>query len=109
GMARTDEIDCRGWTLDLPRSKKKKLREYKVAVLLSDANAEVDHSVQGELHKLADFLAKNKVKVSDKARPEFDTAELNDVYVRLLPAPPSPRLNDQACRPPLPDPAPLPH
>ena len=45
-MAGPDEIDGRGWTLTLPRSKKKKLRDFKVAVLLSDRNAEVDHSVQ---------------------------------------------------------------
>ena len=74
-MAGPDEIDGRGWTLTLPRSKKKKLRDFKVAVLLSDPNAEVDHSVQDEIQKLADFLGKKKVKVSDKARPAIDTAE----------------------------------
>ena len=83
-MAGPDEIDGRGWTLSLPRSKKKKLRDFKVAVLLSDPNAEVDHSVQAEIQKLADFLGKKKAKVSDKARPAIDTAELNDVYIRLL-------------------------
>jgi len=106
-MAGPDEIDGRGWTLDLPRPKKK-LRDFKVAVLLSDANAEVDHSVRGELQNLADFLAKNKVKVSDKARPEFDTAELNDVYVRLLRAATSARLSDEAWRTALRDAAALP-
>src|SRR5262249_41414836 len=93
-MAGSDEIDARGWKLTLPRSKKRKLRDFKVAVLLSDPNAEVDYTVQGELRKLADFLAKKKVKVSDKARPAFDTAELNDVYVRLLRAATSARLSD---------------
>ena len=41
------------------------------AVLLSDPNAEVDHSVQSEIQKLADFLGKKKAKVSDKARPGY--------------------------------------
>src|SRR5438876_937924 len=77
-MAGPDEIEGRGWKLALPRSKKKKLRDFKVAVLLSDPNAEVDHSVQSEIQKLADFLGKQRVKVSDKARPAIDTAELND-------------------------------
>ncbi|MFO1081078.1 MAG: amidase [Reyranellaceae bacterium] len=94
-MAGPDEIDGRGWTLTLPRSKKKTLREFKVAVLLSDANAEVDRSVQDQIQKLADFLGKNKVKVSDTARPAIDTAELNDVYVRLLRAATSGRLSDE--------------
>jgi amidase len=93
-VAGPDDIDARGWTLSLPRPKKKKLRDFKVAVLLSDPNAEVDYTVQGELQKLADFLGRKKVKVSDTARPAFDTAELNDVYVRLLRAATSARLSD---------------
>jgi amidase len=95
-MAGPDEIDGRGWTLTLPRSKKKALREFKVAVVLSDPNCEVDQSVQGELQKLATFLAKQKAKVSDTARPEIDTAEQNDVYIRLLRAATSGRMTDEA-------------
>lgn len=94
-MAGPDAIDGRGWKLSLPRPKKEKLRDFKVAVLLSDPNAEVDHTVQAEIQKLADFLAKKKVKVSDKARPAFDTAELSDVYIRMLRAATSARLSDE--------------
>src|SRR4029077_9846564 len=94
-MAGPDDIDGRGWTLSLPRPKKKSLRDFKVGVMLSDTNAEVAHSVQSEIQKLADFLAKKKVKVSDKARPAIDTAELNDVYVRMLRATTSGRLSDE--------------
>lgn len=97
-MAGPDAIDGRGWQLKLPAAKKTKLRDYKVAVLLSDPNAEVDHSVQSEIQKLADFLGKKKAKVSDKARPAFDTTELNDVYIRLLRAATSGRLSDEAWR-----------
>ena len=93
-MAGPDSIDGRGWTLTLPRSTKKKLRDFKVAVLLTDPNAEVDDSVQEQISKLASFLARNKVKVSDKARPAFDTAEINDVYIRLLRAATSARMTD---------------
>ena len=101
-MAGPDEIDGRGWKLSLPRSKKKKLRDFKVAVLLSDPNAEVDHSVQAEIQKLADFLAKKKAKVSDKARPAIDTAELNDVFIRLLRAATSGRMTDEVYERPWP-------
>jgi len=93
-IAGPDEIDGRGWKLRLPRSKKKKLRDFKVAVLLSDPNAEVDNSVQAEIQKLADFLARKKVKVNDKARPAIDTAEMNDVFIRLLRAATSTRMTD---------------
>ena len=94
-MAGPDAIDGRGWTLSLPRSKKKSLREFKVDVLLTDPNAEVDHSVQELIQKLAEFLVKQKAKVDDKARPAIDTAELNDVYVRLLRAATSGRMPDE--------------
>jgi amidase len=94
-MAGPDAIDGRGWKLSLPRSKKKKLRDFKIAVVPSDPNCEADHSVQGEIQKLADFLGKQKAKVSDKARPAIDTAEQNDVYIRLLRAATSARLTDE--------------
>ncbi|HSI00120.1 MAG TPA: amidase family protein, partial [Reyranella sp.] len=97
-MAGPDDIDGRGWTLTLPRSKKKKLRDFKVAVVVSDPNCEADHSVQDALQKLADFLFKQKAKVSDTARPAIDTAEQNDVYIRLLRAATSGRLTDEAWR-----------
>lgn len=94
-MAGPDAIDGRGWTLSLPRTEKKSLRDFKVAVLLTDPNSEVDASVQQEIQKLADFLGKNKVKVSMTARPAIDTAELNDVFVRLLRAATSGRMSDE--------------
>jgi amidase len=107
-MAGPDEIDGRGWTLTLPRSKKTKLRDFKVAVLLSDPNAEVDDSVQSEIQKLADFLRKKKAKVSDKARPAIDTAELNDVYIRLLRSATSARMPDEVYKQAVADAASLP-
>jgi amidase len=95
-MAGPDQIDGRGWTLSLPRARKKKLKDFKVGVILSDPNAEVDHSVQDQLQKLADFLGKQKAKVSDKARPKIDTTEMNDVFIRLLRAATSGRISDEA-------------
>src|SRR5690349_20909426 len=97
-MAGPDAIDGRGWTLTLPRSKKKKLRDFKVAVVKSDPNCEVDQAVQDQIQALADFLGKNKVKLSDKARPAVDTAEQNDVYIRLLRAATSGRMPEEAWR-----------
>ena len=107
-MSGPDDIDARGWTLSLPRSKKRTLRDFKVAVLLSDRNAEVDNSVQSSIQKLADFLGKRKVKVSDRARPAIDTAELNDIYVRMLRATTSGRQTDEEYRDALRDAAALP-
>jgi amidase len=94
-MAGLDEIDSRGLKVDLPRPKKKSLREFKVAVVLDDPHAEVDQAVQDEIQKLADFLGKKKVKVSDKARPAFDTGDIHEVYMKLLNAATSGRMSNE--------------
>jgi len=83
-MAGADEIDGVGWRLALPAPRQKSLRDFKVAVMLTDPASEVDLEVQARLQALADFLAKKKAKVSDAARPDIDTAEAQRVYVFLL-------------------------
>jgi amidase len=93
-MAGPDVIDGRGWKLSLPRSKKKKLRDFRVAVLLDDRHAKVDQAVQDQIQALAKFLGKAKVKVSDTARPAFDTAELHEVYLKLMLSATSGRMPD---------------
>ncbi len=55
----------------------------RVALLFDDAEAEVDASVQGALHALADFLRGRGLAVAEDARP-VDSAEANDVYTHLL-------------------------
>jgi amidase len=94
-MVGLDEIDDRGLKVELPRPKKKSLREFKVAVVLDDPHAEVDRPVQDEIQKLADFLGKQKVKVSTTARPAFDTADMHEVYMKLLQAATSGRLSNE--------------
>jgi amidase len=95
-MAGPDDIDGAGWRLTLPPPRKRSLSEFKVAVMPSDRNAEVDAPVQALLHELADFLAKRKVKVSLSARPAIDFDELARVYVALLRAATSGRQSDAA-------------
>jgi amidase len=92
-MAGADEIDGAGWRLRLPPPRRKHLHEYRVAVMLTDPNSAVDTAVQDRLQALADFLAGRRVKVSDRARPNIDTAEAHRVYVQLLRAATSGRLS----------------
>jgi amidase len=83
-MAGPDEIDGNGYRLQLAPPRRTELRHYKVALMLDDPNAEVDREVQDQLQKLADFLAKKKVRIDDKARPDIDTSRANEVYIALL-------------------------
>jgi amidase len=97
-MAGADEIDGAGWTLRLRGSGKKRLRDFRVAVMLTDENSEVDQEVQDRLQALADFLAKKKAKVSDQARPAIDTREAHRTYIYLLRAATSGRQTDRMFR-----------
>jgi amidase len=83
-MAGADEIDGAGWRLRLPPPRRKTLREYRVAMMLDDPSSAVDATVQDRLQALADFLARRRAKVSDRARPDIDTVQAHRVYVQLL-------------------------
>lgn len=83
-MAGPDEIDAAGYRLALPAPRQKALRDFKVAVMLTDPNSEVDAEVQARVQAVADFLAKKKARVNGKARPDIDTGEAQRVYIHLL-------------------------
>ena len=74
------------------------LVDYRIAVMLDDPNCEVDREVQDILQRLVDFLAGQGVRVSDRARPDIDTAELHAVYIKLLRAATSRRLTEEVFR-----------
>ena len=93
-MAGPDEIEAQGWTLALARPRKKRLRDFRVAVMLDAPESPVDMVVQDRLQGLADFLGRQRVKVDDRARPAIDAAEALAVYVRLLRAATSARQTD---------------
>jgi len=83
-MAGPDEIDAAGYKLTLAAPSQKSLRDFKIAVMLTDSNAEVDAEVQEKIQAVANFLAKKRAKVSDRARPDIDTNEAARAYIHLL-------------------------
>src|SRR5437773_419605 len=83
-MAGPDEIDAAGYKLTLAAPPQKSLRDFKIAVMLTDPNAEVDAEVQEQIQAVADFLARKRARVSDQARPDIDTNEVARVYIHLL-------------------------
>lgn len=91
-MSGPDEIDGQGWQVRLPKPTKKNLREYKVSVVYSDPEAEVDEEVQKRIRAVADFLRKNKARVVEDARPNFSSKEAHRNYIQLLRAATSGRL-----------------
>ena len=93
-MAGPDAIDAAGWQLRLRPPRAKRLRDFKVALMLDAPESRVDRTVQDRLQALGDFLGRQKVKVNDRARPAIDTAEAFAVYIRLLRSATSDRQTD---------------
>lgn len=83
-MAGPDDIDGAGWQLRLPKPKKRILKEYKIAVVYTDPEADIDHEVQQRLHAVVDFLRQNKVVVSENARPRINSRKAHRNYIQLL-------------------------
>lgn len=92
-MAGPDEIDGAGWHLRLPRTAKMRLRDFRIAVIYSDPEAEVDEDVQGRLRAVIDFLRKSRARVSETARPPIDSREAHRNYIQLLRAATSGRVS----------------
>jgi len=93
-MAGPDAIEAAGWQLRLRAPRARRLRDFKVALMLEVPESRVDRAVQDRLQALGDFLARQKAKVNDRARPAIDTAEAFAVYTRLLRSATSDRQSD---------------
>jgi amidase len=93
-MAGPEEIEAAGWQLRLAPPRQKRLRDFKVALMLDAPGLAVDREVQDRLQALGDFLGRQKVKVDDRARPAIDPGEAFSVYTRLLRAATSDRQSD---------------
>ena len=83
-MAGPDTIDGAGWKLALPKSERKTLRGLRVAVLATHPTAETDATVQAAIARLAQFLARQGAKLSERALPAFDLGEAHRVFIQLL-------------------------
>lgn len=86
--------EARGYKLVMPQAKQKSLKEFRVAVMMTDEQSEVDLAVQDLLGKLTQFLGRRVKKLSTTARPAFTTREAMDVYIALLRSATSRRQSD---------------
>jgi amidase len=84
------------WHLKLPAARSKGLAGLRVAVMTSHPCSDVDEEMQAELERLAKFLRKQGAKVSMTARPGFDLAEGNRLYIEMLRATTAVGLDDAA-------------
>ena len=92
-MAGPDPDDGGYLKVALPKCEKTSLRQFRVAVKLTDPASDVDHEYADQLQALVEKLARAGAKVKEAA-PDVDTAKLNDIYTRLLRAATSARTSE---------------
>ena len=94
-IAGPNACHARGVKLTLPKSEKKSVSEFRVAVMPTASCAEVDGAVAGQIEALAKWLRKAGAKVDMTARP-VDPAKAHEVFIMLLRAATSSRLSEEA-------------
>ncbi len=92
-MAGPDPVDGIGWKLELPASRHRSLKDFRVALKFSDPNCAVDSGYADALQNLADRLAKAGATVQE-IEPDIDTSRHYELYVLLLRAATSGRVTD---------------
>jgi len=100
-LAGPEESDSAAWTLKLPQPAKRRIQDYRIAVMTNHATAEVDGVISSAIERLGNNLAREGAQVDFAARPAFDPAEAHEVYLLLLRAATSAALTDagfESCR-----------
>src|SRR5688500_6788155 len=83
-MAGPDEIQSRGYQLNLQAPSHTSLADYRVAVWSNDNVAPVRHEVADRVEAVANAVARAGGAVDAQARPDLDVASAHDVYQTLL-------------------------
>jgi amidase len=93
-MAGPSSPASRAVKVALPRPEQKSLKDFRVAVKLNSAVADVDHLVQDKISKLAETLQKRVAKLSMTAAPAFSDEENYQIFITLLRATAAKKLSD---------------
>jgi amidase len=83
-IAGPEGAEAGAYRLALPAPRQASLKDFRVAVVLDDPQAEVDREVQDQLSALADFLGREGASVEIGARPDIDSRDLYFLYMMLL-------------------------
>jgi amidase len=83
-LAGPDQSQGKAWRLELPPPRHKKLRDFRVALMLDVPDCPIDNSVRSALESAANALRKAGVRVDDKPHLPFQLSDSFQIYLRLL-------------------------
>jgi amidase len=94
-LAAPDGADSKAVRYRLRNPRHRKLKDFRIGLLLNDPVSDVDRPVQDLLGALADWLSPRVKSLSMTARPAFTSQEAWEVYVMLLRSATSRRQSDE--------------
>lgn len=93
-MAGADGLAANAWRVELPPSRARRLRDFRVAVWTHSPLSVVSEAIVGRIDAAAVAVRGAGAVVDETARPDFDPAEAHAVYITLLRAATSARSSD---------------
>jgi len=93
-IAGPEEIEAAGWKLDLAPVRATRFDGLRVAVMTDHELSEVDDAITGKIESLASSVSKQGACVDMTARPDFDLAKAHRLYVEMLRATTSARIDN---------------
>jgi len=78
------ESERSAWSVNLPPSRHEHLKDFRVALWADNNDYTIDSRCLDAMHAYAEDLRQLGVTVSDTARPEFNPADSDDLYVVML-------------------------
>jgi amidase len=93
-IAGPGSLEAPGWRLELPKPRQKRLRDFRVALMIDVPGYGIDKAVCDRLSALTDFLEHQQVTVDYRARPAIEPAEAMRVFTTLLRSATSDRQSD---------------
>ncbi|HTZ35349.1 MAG TPA: amidase [Stellaceae bacterium] len=97
-MAGPDLLQQPAWRVELPAPRARRLKDFRVAVWASRADAPIDDSVAARLADAVAAVARAGATVDEAARPDFDAADYHRLFMLLLRAATGSRLTEEAYR-----------
>lgn len=94
-MAGSDPQDGTAWRLELPAEPRRKLREFRIAIVDTDSHYPVDRSIRRALAELGDALGREGAQVDPTPRLPIGSVEHFELFVTLLRGATSERLTDE--------------
>ena len=73
-----------GWSIKAPPGRHEKLADFRVALWADQKSFSIDRRCLDAMHAYAQDLRRLGVTVDENARPDFDPADSDDLYVAML-------------------------